>query len=176
MHNPVNRAWALEANVLGRPTLQRKFHLCILFFWELRGLSPNFHIHVSVTDLYIPRIGPHISCSRMGRSMVVIYKLLTDTWMWKLGLWPSNSFSGNICFEFRYWFFAVYSRSVMLYDLHFCKGSATGAKLYWTKRFRWTLVNKTRSAEFRAGPPVYVAWRAGTATLLSGLSLSKVNV
>jgi hypothetical protein len=29
-------------------------------FWELRGLSPNFHIHVSVSDLYIPRIGPHI--------------------------------------------------------------------------------------------------------------------
>ncbi len=27
---------------------------------EMRGLSPNFHIHVSVSDLYIPRIGPHI--------------------------------------------------------------------------------------------------------------------
>jgi hypothetical protein len=27
---------------------------------ELRGLSPNFHIHVSVSDLYILRIGPHI--------------------------------------------------------------------------------------------------------------------
>jgi len=27
---------------------------------ELCGLSPNFHIHVSVNDLYIPRIGPHI--------------------------------------------------------------------------------------------------------------------
>jgi hypothetical protein len=38
--------------------LQGKSHLCILF-WELRGLSPNFHIHVSVSDLYIPRIGPH---------------------------------------------------------------------------------------------------------------------
>ncbi len=24
---------------------------------ELRGLSPNFHIHVSVNDLYIPTIG-----------------------------------------------------------------------------------------------------------------------
>ncbi len=28
---------------------------------ELRGLSPNFLIHVSVSVLYIPRIGPHIS-------------------------------------------------------------------------------------------------------------------
>ncbi len=27
---------------------------------ELRGLNPNSYIHVSVSDLYIPRIGPHI--------------------------------------------------------------------------------------------------------------------
>ncbi len=27
---------------------------------ELRGLSPNLHIHVSVSDLYIPTIGPPI--------------------------------------------------------------------------------------------------------------------
>ncbi len=27
---------------------------------ELLGLSPNFHIHVSVSDLNVPRIGPHI--------------------------------------------------------------------------------------------------------------------
>jgi hypothetical protein len=27
---------------------------------EFRGLSSNFHIHVSVSDLYNPRIGPHI--------------------------------------------------------------------------------------------------------------------
>ncbi len=53
-----------------------------------------------VSDLNIPRIGPHISCSRIGRSIVGIYKSLTDTWMWKLGLWPRNSFSGNICFQF----------------------------------------------------------------------------
>jgi hypothetical protein len=25
---------------------------------ELRGLSPDIHIHVSVSDLYIPTIGP----------------------------------------------------------------------------------------------------------------------
>jgi hypothetical protein len=50
-------------------------------FWELRGISPNLHIHVSVSDLYtyIPRIGPHISCRRIGRSMVGIYKSLTNT-------------------------------------------------------------------------------------------------
>ncbi len=33
----------------------------VFLFWELRGLSHNFHIHVSVSDLYIPRICPHIS-------------------------------------------------------------------------------------------------------------------
>ncbi len=27
---------------------------------ELPGSSPNSHIHVSVSDLYIPSIGPHI--------------------------------------------------------------------------------------------------------------------
>jgi hypothetical protein len=27
---------------------------------ELRGLSPNSYIHVSVSDLYIPMIGQHI--------------------------------------------------------------------------------------------------------------------
>ncbi len=32
----------------------------VFLFWELRGLSPNFHIYVSVIDLYIPRICPHI--------------------------------------------------------------------------------------------------------------------
>jgi hypothetical protein len=56
---------------------------------------------VSIT-IYVARIGPHtsISCSRIGRSMLEIYKSLTDTCMWKLGLCPRNSFSGNICFEF----------------------------------------------------------------------------
>jgi hypothetical protein len=27
---------------------------------ELRGLSPNSYIHLSVSDLYISRTGPHI--------------------------------------------------------------------------------------------------------------------
>ncbi len=39
----------------------------VFLFLELRGLSPNVHIHVPVSDLYIPRIGPHISCSIIGR-------------------------------------------------------------------------------------------------------------
>jgi hypothetical protein len=47
----------------------------VILFWELPGLSPNFHTHVSVSDLYIPRIGP---CSRIGRPILEIYKFLTD--------------------------------------------------------------------------------------------------
>ncbi len=62
--------------------------------------QPQFHIHVSVSNLYIARIGPHISSSRKGRPIVRIYNFLTDTWMWKLGLRPRYSFSRNICFKF----------------------------------------------------------------------------
>ncbi len=32
----------------------------VFIFWELGGLSPHFHIHVSVSVLHIPRISPHI--------------------------------------------------------------------------------------------------------------------
>ncbi len=76
----------------------------IFLFWELRGLSPNFYIHVSVSDLNIRMIGPHISSSRNGSSIVGIYNSLTDTWMWKLGLRPRYSYSGIICFKFSAFF------------------------------------------------------------------------
>jgi hypothetical protein len=39
---------------------------------KLRGLVPNFHIHVSVRDLYIPTIGPPIFCSIIGGLIVEI--------------------------------------------------------------------------------------------------------
>jgi hypothetical protein len=48
-----------------------KIPIYVFLFWELRILSPNFHIHVNVSDLYIPRI--HIfSCSRTGRPILEI--------------------------------------------------------------------------------------------------------
>ncbi len=40
-------------------------HIYVFLFWELCGLSTNFHIHVSVSYLYIPRIGPHISLQKI---------------------------------------------------------------------------------------------------------------
>jgi hypothetical protein len=81
--------------------MQRKFHLCIPFLGIARPQSqlPRSIVHVSESDLYIPRICPHISCSIIGRSIVGIYKWLTDTCMWKSGLWPRNSFSGNNLFQ-----------------------------------------------------------------------------
>jgi hypothetical protein len=52
---------------------------------------------VSVSDLYIPRIGPHISCSRIGRSISGIYKMLMNA---EIRTLARNSFSGNLYFEF----------------------------------------------------------------------------
>ncbi len=68
---------------------------------ELWGLSPNFHIHVSVSDLYIHRNGPHIFRlqNRQTDHGNSVYTSLKDTWMWKLGLSLRNSFSGEILFR-----------------------------------------------------------------------------
>jgi hypothetical protein len=52
----------------------------VFLFYELRGLSPNFHIHVSVSDFYIPRFSPHtvFGCSKIDILILKIYKSLTD--------------------------------------------------------------------------------------------------
>ncbi len=47
---------------------------------ELCGLSPSSYIHVSVSDLNIPRISPHC-CSKIDRLILKIYKSLTDIWV-----------------------------------------------------------------------------------------------
>ncbi len=46
---------------------------------KLRGLVPNFYIHVSVSDLYILTIGPQTYYNKIGGSIVGIYKSLTYT-------------------------------------------------------------------------------------------------
>jgi hypothetical protein len=46
---------------------------------ELRGLVPNFHIDVSVSDLNIPTISPPIMLQKIGGPIVGIYKSVTDT-------------------------------------------------------------------------------------------------
>jgi hypothetical protein len=48
----------------------------VFLFWELRGHSTNFHIHVSVSNLRIyshDRSTYSFSYSRIGRSIVGIY-------------------------------------------------------------------------------------------------------
>ncbi len=46
---------------------------------EYRGLSPNFHIHVSVSDLYFPTIGLPILLEEICRPILGLYKSLTGT-------------------------------------------------------------------------------------------------
>ncbi len=46
---------------------------------EYQGLSPNFHIHVSVSELYIPTIGLPFLLEKICGAILGIYKLLTDT-------------------------------------------------------------------------------------------------
>jgi hypothetical protein len=46
---------------------------------ELRDLSANFHIHVSVSDLYIPKIGLPILLQEKSGPILGIYKSLTET-------------------------------------------------------------------------------------------------
>ncbi len=61
--------------------------------------ASNFDIHVSVGDFIFPG-SVHIFPQNRQTHRGNIYNSLTDTWMWKLGLRPRYSFSGNICFKF----------------------------------------------------------------------------
>ncbi len=51
----------------------------VFLFWELHCLSANFHIYVSVSDLYMPRIGLH-SCSRIDRPILEIHIYECRNW------------------------------------------------------------------------------------------------
>ncbi len=62
---------------------------------EYRGLSPSFHIHVSVSDLYISTMGLFILLEEICGLILGLYKSLKDTWMWKLWLRPRYSQKRN---------------------------------------------------------------------------------
>ncbi len=51
----VQYSYMSEVSALKRSNTENSKQI-FLFFWELRGHSPNFHIHVSLSDLYIPTI------------------------------------------------------------------------------------------------------------------------
>ncbi len=59
---------------------------------ELRCHSLNFHIHVSVSDLYFSTIDQAILLQEICGAILGIYKSLTYTWMWKLVLRPRVQF------------------------------------------------------------------------------------
>ncbi len=68
---------------------------------ELRGLSPSFHIHVSVSDLYITMFGPPIFLQQNRqthqRNTYIAHRNMN------VGIGtvaPRSSFPGIICFEF----------------------------------------------------------------------------
>jgi hypothetical protein len=46
---------------------------------EYRGLSPNFHIHVSVSELYSPTMVLPFLLEEICGPILGIYKSLTDT-------------------------------------------------------------------------------------------------
>ncbi len=46
---------------------------------EYRGLSPNFHIYVSLRELYISRMGLPFLMEEICGRILGIYKSLTDT-------------------------------------------------------------------------------------------------
>jgi hypothetical protein len=52
---------------------------------EYRGLSPNFHFHVSVSELHIPTMGLPVLLEEICRLILGIYQLLKDTLMRKIG-------------------------------------------------------------------------------------------
>ncbi len=58
-------------------------------------LSPSSYTQISVRDLYISRIGISILPQEICGPILGIYKSLTDTSMWKLGLRPRNSQERN---------------------------------------------------------------------------------
>jgi hypothetical protein len=60
-------------------TLQRQNLKQIFPEKEYRGLIPNFHIHVSVSELYIPTMGLPVLLEKICRLILRIYKSLKET-------------------------------------------------------------------------------------------------
>ncbi len=92
------------------PALQWKSQLCIPFLGIARPQSQFPHSCVCERFLYSQDRSTYLL--QQNRQIVGIYKSLTGTWVWILGLWPRNSFSGIPFSNFLYCFFAVCSQSL----------------------------------------------------------------
>jgi hypothetical protein len=78
------------------------FPIYIFLEMKLRSLVPNFHIHTSVSDLYMPTIGSPIldqSWEYINRSQIL------ESRNWERG--RTISFLGIFVSNFRYSVFAV---------------------------------------------------------------------
>ncbi len=60
---------ALASLAVSRQVHCNENPIYVFLFWLLRGLSPNFHIHVSVSDLYIPRISSYTYFLQQNRQI-----------------------------------------------------------------------------------------------------------
>ncbi len=122
-----------HSSICERFILPRSVHktphifLHVFLFLELRGLSPSFHIHESVSELYIPRIGPPISCRKIARSILGIYINRSKTH--ECGNWDCGHaipFLGIFVSNFLYCVFAVVAKKSSVssrWSLH-CKWRA----------------------------------------------------
>ncbi len=81
MHNGRSTAEVHEACTNHAGLHSKENPIYVLPEQKLHGLSPNFNIHVSVSDLYIPRIGPPIFLQQNRQTYRgnTVYKTLTET-------------------------------------------------------------------------------------------------
>jgi hypothetical protein len=86
---------------------------------ELRGLSPNFGIHVSVSDLYIPSLVHLFSCSRIDRT---IREYINGSQKHECRNWDSSravSFLRIFVSNFWYCVFALHDSTLSAYlEIH----------------------------------------------------------
>jgi hypothetical protein len=79
---------------------------------ELRGLSPNFHIHVSASDLYFPSFGPPIFHQQNRQTdqgnLSVAHRNMNMNWDCSRAV----PFLGIFVSNFRYCVFAVHTLSL----------------------------------------------------------------
>jgi hypothetical protein len=89
---------------------------------ELRGLSPSFHIHVSVSDLYIPRIGPHIFLQKNRQTDGGKYINLSQTNECGMWDWGCNIlFLWIFVLHFRFCVLAVHVQGILITSSGICK-------------------------------------------------------
>jgi hypothetical protein len=100
----------------------------VFLFWELRSLSPNFHIHVSASDFYIPRISHIFGCSKIERPILETYIYLSD-----------------IQYESRNWETEHYNSALEIRRLH---RFISGNKKMGTRHLYWILTGPSFAVQY----------------------------